>query len=207
VRRVTISPPSGPAPDGENRPSLRASDADRDRVAAVLGQALAEGRLTTAEHAERLDAAYTARTVAELAPLTADLPDQAPAGGVALPVERQKVDARFSKVIRDGRWVAGRHTVLQAMFGALVVDLSEAVLPGREITLELRAFCGKLILRLPPDAQVIDDGGAIFSKRRVSTGAPEGGAGTGPVIRIVGNARFAKVVATRDGAGWRYGWS
>jgi len=44
-------------------PVLRASDADRDRVAAVLGEALATGRLTSLEHADRLDAAYTAKTV------------------------------------------------------------------------------------------------------------------------------------------------
>ncbi|WP_326645556.1 DUF1707 domain-containing protein [Streptosporangium sp. NBC_01755] len=34
-------------------PVLRASDADRDHVAAVLGEALATGRLTSVEHADR----------------------------------------------------------------------------------------------------------------------------------------------------------
>jgi Domain of unknown function (DUF1707) len=34
---------------------LRASDADRDRAAAVLGSALATGRLTSAEYAERAE--------------------------------------------------------------------------------------------------------------------------------------------------------
>lgn len=51
-----------------------ASDADRDAVAAQLSSALAEGRLTTGEHAERVEAAYTARTVEALSTLTADLP-------------------------------------------------------------------------------------------------------------------------------------
>ena len=32
-----------------------------------------------------------------------------------------------------------------ARFGALIVNLTDAVLPGREITLEIDAFCGKLI--------------------------------------------------------------
>jgi hypothetical protein len=49
---------------------LRAADADRDRAAAVLGGALATGRLTSAEHAERLDAGYAAKTMGDLAPLT-----------------------------------------------------------------------------------------------------------------------------------------
>jgi Domain of unknown function (DUF1707) len=58
-----------------------ASDADREAVCGQLGSAFAEGRLTTAEHGERVRAAYCARTRGELAVLTADLP--APAGGLA----------------------------------------------------------------------------------------------------------------------------
>jgi Domain of unknown function (DUF1707) len=66
----------GPA----SQPDVLASDADRDAVAGMLGFAFAEGRLTAAEHAERIRAAYGARTQADLAGLTADLPD--PAGDV-----------------------------------------------------------------------------------------------------------------------------
>jgi hypothetical protein len=50
------------------------SDADRDSVAGLLSEAFAEGRLTAGEHGERARAAYAARTWAELARLTADLP-------------------------------------------------------------------------------------------------------------------------------------
>lgn len=52
---------------------MRASDSDRDRVAEQLREALAEGRLTAEEHAERLDAVYQAKTYAELAPIVEDL--------------------------------------------------------------------------------------------------------------------------------------
>jgi hypothetical protein len=55
-------------------PHLRAADSDRGAVAAALGQAMSEGRLTVVEYDERLAAAYAARTFGELAPLTADLP-------------------------------------------------------------------------------------------------------------------------------------
>ena len=64
---------SGPA--GQRR--VLASDADRDTVAGRLGSAFAEGRLTSGEHAERFRAAYAARTLGELAGLTADLPGPA----------------------------------------------------------------------------------------------------------------------------------
>ncbi len=58
-----------------------ASDGDRDAVAGVLNEAFAEGRLTADEHAERLRAAFAARTWHELSRLTADLPDPAHAAG------------------------------------------------------------------------------------------------------------------------------
>src|SRR5260370_14217650 len=53
---------------------LRASDADRDRAAAVLGGALATGRLTSAEYAERLDSVYVAKTLGALLPPPPALP-------------------------------------------------------------------------------------------------------------------------------------
>src|SRR5215468_12441148 len=162
----SLSPDSQPARDAA-RLELRASDADRDRTAAVLGNAMATGRLTSTEHAERLDAAYTATTLGELAPLTRDLPaDDATGAGVGT-VDRAEVAARFSKVIRSGRWVAGRRTRLTAHFGALIVNLNDAVLPGREITLEIDAFCGKLVIVVPEGAQVVDEGGALFAKRAI----------------------------------------
>lgn len=64
--------------DAAGRPGVLASDADREAVSGRLGSAFAEGRLTAAEHAERVQAAYGARTRGELGALTADLP--APAG-------------------------------------------------------------------------------------------------------------------------------
>jgi hypothetical protein len=175
---------------------LRASDADRDRAAAVLGGALATGRLTSAEYAERLDSVYVAKTLGELVPLTRDLPADDTADGDLRLAGRNQVAARFSKVIRSGRWVAGRHTRLTARFGALIVNLTDAVLPGREITLEIDAFCGKLIVIVPEGAQLIDEGGALFAKRAIY-GRGDPADADGPVIRIVGDARFAKVAVHR----------
>jgi hypothetical protein len=58
----------------DRQADLLASDADRDAVAELLSSALAEGRLTGAEHSERVRAAYGARTRGDLDSLTADLP-------------------------------------------------------------------------------------------------------------------------------------
>lgn len=54
--------------------ALRASDAEREAVAARLRAAAADGRLTLTEADERQAAAYGARTRDDLVPLTADLP-------------------------------------------------------------------------------------------------------------------------------------
>jgi Domain of unknown function (DUF1707)/Domain of unknown function (DUF4190) len=53
---------------------LRASDADRERTVDVLSDAFAEGRLSTEELSARVDQVYRARTYAELAAVSADLP-------------------------------------------------------------------------------------------------------------------------------------
>jgi hypothetical protein len=182
--------------DADAELELRAADADRDRAAGVLSGALATGRLTSAEYAERLDLVYAAKTLGDLAPLIRDLPAEDDAGTGLAVAGSAAVAARFSKVIRSGRWVAGRHTRLTARFGALIVNLADAVLPGREITLEIDAFCGKLIVVVPAGSHVIDEGGALFAKRAVYGRADQGDA-DGPVIRIVGDARFSKVVVYR----------
>lgn len=66
-------------------PALRASDADRERVAAALRRHHLDGRLDTDELQERLGACYAARTEGELAALLADLPGEAP-GAPSSPV-------------------------------------------------------------------------------------------------------------------------
>lgn len=57
---------------------LRIGDADRDQAATALGEHYAQGRITTEEHAERLDRIWAARTRAELGPVFADLPAPGP---------------------------------------------------------------------------------------------------------------------------------
>jgi uncharacterized protein DUF1707 len=59
-------------------PRLRASDADRQRVAARVQQASAEGRLTLDETEDRLGSVYAAKYLDELDALTADLPAEHP---------------------------------------------------------------------------------------------------------------------------------
>jgi hypothetical protein len=59
---------------GGDRRAVRAGDDDREGTVRRLQRGLAEGRLDVAEFDERVRAAYAARTLGELADLTADLP-------------------------------------------------------------------------------------------------------------------------------------
>lgn len=55
-------------------PRIRASDADRDRAAALLREHHAAGRLTAEEFNERLEAAFAAKTLGDIDALFTDLP-------------------------------------------------------------------------------------------------------------------------------------
>ncbi len=74
-----------------SNPSIRASDQDRDRAARLLSEHHAAGRLDAGEFAERLDRVYTAKTIADLDELTADLPaiDLYPLPSASLPKNRR----------------------------------------------------------------------------------------------------------------------
>jgi len=63
--------------------SIRLSDAEREAVAADLGEHFAQGRLTADEHAERLEQVWSAKTRGEIAPIFRDLPS--PYAAVAAP--------------------------------------------------------------------------------------------------------------------------
>jgi hypothetical protein len=92
---------------------LRASHADRDQVVDLLRVAAGDGRLSPEELDDRLERALTARTCAELAALTDDLPATPGAAVVppgagavgATPKDLARIHVHGSSVSRDGRWV------------------------------------------------------------------------------------------------------
>lgn len=185
--------PSTPAGDAH----LRASDDERDRTAALLGDALAAGRIDVAEHADRLEAVYAARTRGELAPLTADLPAPGPGASLSSPGDTAPVEALFSKVRRSGQWPVPPHTVARARFGAVVIDLRQAVFTRREVVIDAGSFCGKVEIVVPDNADVYDTGSALFGKRS-QLGRRDEKAGDGPVVRITGRSVLGHVRVTRD---------
>ena len=93
------------------RASLRASHADREQVVGTLKDAFVQGRLTKDEFESRMAHALAARTYADLAPLSADLPALPP---VPRP-PRKPVPARPAKpAVRNGARVIAATTALTA---------------------------------------------------------------------------------------------
>jgi hypothetical protein len=153
---------------------LRASDADRERVVALLTDAAEDGRLTLGEHADRAERAYAARTLGELAALTADLTTPA-----AQPIRldsRRSVAAMFSKERREGRWVVPDNLAVTAIFGEVVLDLREALLQASRVTLVATIIGGTLQLIVPEGVAVELTGNSFLSRRN----------GTGTVASVPG---------------------
>ncbi|MGW7575415.1 DUF1707 SHOCT-like domain-containing protein [Streptomyces sp. NPDC054765] len=160
----------------EDLPALRASDADRERVAEILRDAVAEGRLAMEEFDERLDAAYQARTYRELEPLTADLPVGAAAPAPApAPLSLRKesgAPAPWAERIvsgtdgsgagiavmggfqRKGRWTIGRRFTAACLMGGGEIDLREAHFAGPEVVITCWALMGGVNIVVPPGVEI-----------------------------------------------------
>jgi hypothetical protein len=104
---VTAGPGSGEAPAAVvGRGHVRASHADREQVIAMLKAAFVQGRLTKDELDARAGQTFAARTYAELAAITADLP----AGLITAPPPRKSAQVRARP--STGPVVAGAALIL-----------------------------------------------------------------------------------------------
>lgn len=160
---------------------LRASDADRERVVEVLREALADGRIDAEEYHERLDTAYAARTLGDLAPLTGDL---LPLDAQPIQLRSEPIMAVFRNESRSGRWVvpAGHTTV--AAFGTAEIDLREALLTENYVRLDVSSMLGRVVIRVPEGVEVRMRGRTFLGRRLSSARTPE--LPDAPVLEVTG---------------------
>ncbi|MFE3448506.1 DUF1707 domain-containing protein [Nonomuraea sp. NPDC059194] len=145
-------PAEGPQPHELRPHELRASDADRDRVAQVLNDAVADGRLGMDEFEERLTALYNARTLGELAGLTTDL---LPADEQPFRLDDRPVSAIFKQEQRRGRWVVPAELPVTAMFGTTKLDLRDAIMQNRRVVINATLMFGGLEIHVPEGVEVV----------------------------------------------------
>ncbi|EMF29201.1 DUF1707 SHOCT-like domain-containing protein [Streptomyces pseudogriseolus] len=203
--------------DDAPAPDLRASDADREQVAEVLREALAEGRLDMEEFQERLDAVYRARTYGELAPLTRDLPASGAAVAPAVSLTKDPVAgggwagrivggddsgtstwavAVMSGFQRKGRWTAPRRFNAFAFWGGGEIDLREANFADREVVVNAVAIMGGIDVIVPPGVEVVVRGIGVMGgfDHREEGVPPEPGA---PRVIVTGFAFWGGVGVQR----------
>lgn len=197
------SPPAVPG-DG----NVRASHADRERVAEILRDAAGDGRLTLEELDERLDAVYAAKTYAELEPITRDLP-QAGTAPAPPPAPAAAPDpARFggqpgsSTVMaimggfeRKGDWVVPKEMSCVALMGGGELDMREARFEEQTVKINIVAIMGGVCVTVPDDANLQVQGvGIMGGFDHTPRGGGEPG---GPTIVISGVALMGGVEIKR----------
>ncbi|MFE5404599.1 DUF1707 domain-containing protein [Streptomyces sp. NPDC056580] len=196
-------------------PDLRASDADRERVAEVLRDALAEGRLDMGEFEERLEATYKARTYGELTPITRDLPAGVAAAPAAVsftkaPAEQDGWAGRIvggegssaggfavlSGFERKGRWTMPKRFNCFAFMGGGEIDLREAYFADREVEINCVAVMGGVQVIVPPGVEVVVRGIGVMGgfEHPRDDGPPEPGA---PRVVVSGFAFWGGVGVER----------
>ncbi|MCX4731856.1 DUF1707 domain-containing protein [Streptomyces sp. NBC_01363] len=194
---------------------MRASDAERERVAETLREAVAEGRLEMEEFEQRLDATYKARTHGELEPLVRDLPAPgaavAPVGAAPAQTGSQRRWAdRIGKPAtsggafaiwggfgRRGNWTVARKFTAFAMWGGGEIDLREANFEDREVVIRCFTIMGGMQVMVPPELDVQVKGIGIlggFGERTKDDGVPSPDS---PRVRITGLALLGGVGVER----------
>lgn len=203
------------------RPDMRASDAERERIAETLREAVAEGRLQMDEFEQRLDATYKARTHGELEPLVSDLP--VPGGSVApvtgrapVPAGRPGAPVDWSRRIgkpatstggfafwsgfsRKGKWTVGRVFTAFAMWGGGEIDLREADFEDREVHIRCWTVMGGMLVKVAPDVHVHVNGVGIMGGFDEQTKDADAGdpAPDAPRVRVTGFALMGGVGVER----------
>ncbi|MDT0385935.1 DUF1707 SHOCT-like domain-containing protein [Streptomyces dubilierae] len=163
-------------------PDLRASHADRDRVVDVLRIAAGDGLLTAEELDERLETALSARTLRELAPLTADLPPALAAGTEAKDVVRIE-QVHSGPIVRAGRWVVPRRLELAVTFCKVTLDFTEAVLTHDTLRIDL-AMTGKTLTLITRPGIVVDTDGLQLTHSRIKHRQPPAPSATPMTLRV-----------------------
>jgi hypothetical protein len=166
---------------------VRASDAERERVAASLREHCAAGRLTLEELSTRLDEAYRARTSGELETALRELPAQPETRPRRSP-KRFSI-AIFGGVERKGRWRVPRRSFALSLFGGADLDLRHAEIDSDTVTIVVVDVFGGTDVYVPEGVDVDVGGFALFG------GVDEHGRDTpprlgAPLVRVRSFALF-----------------
>ncbi|WP_146615442.1 DUF1707 SHOCT-like domain-containing protein [Nonomuraea aridisoli] len=180
---------------------LRAGDRERERVAEMLRVAVAEGRITLEELHERLDRAYSARTLGDLDDVVADLPgsEELPAAGPLVTLAGADVlelHTLSGRVEQTGQWVVPERMSAKAgRWGKVRIDFTRARCPHREVVLdvEITSWFGDIVIVVPRGWRVRDDEVVRRWMGAVHNLVPEPLAPDGVTVRLTGYVQTGDV--------------
>lgn len=192
----------------EDPNQLRVSHAERDKVAEILRVAAGEGRLDLDELDQRLEAAYAARTYADLVPITFDLPVKgerpqqvdrtADSSLVTAGPAHEKRVVIFSGLDLHGEWVVPEHLTVLTIFGGVSLDLREARFAARDVVVTINAYMGGATIVVGPHINVVIDGTAIMGGYSGPSGLVESELNDdSPTVRVNGLAIWGGVSVER----------
>ncbi|RSN53372.1 MULTISPECIES: DUF1707 SHOCT-like domain-containing protein [Actinomadura] len=173
-------------PDRSPRADLRVSHAERDAAVERLREAAAEGRIELDELETRLEAALTARTHADLAPLTADLPPVVAAAPLVL-------KGGMHGAARTGRWEVPPRITAHGGMGGVKIDFTRTRCPLPEVLVDVDGQTAGVVI-VVPDGWAVDSGGVdggLGGLRDKTT--PDRLPGT-PLVRLSGTGGLGGVV-------------
>ena len=176
----------------DDPPDLRASYADRDRVVDALRVAAGDGRLSAEELDTRLESALSARTLGELAGLTADLPVAAAAKGQDVLV----IEQHGGRYVREGRWPVPARIELRTRECRVTLDFTHALITSDVLRIETDMVHGKLFIVSSPGI-VIDTDGLNLTYSKLKLHSTNAAADPRLRIEFTGKLLHAKVIEQR----------
>jgi hypothetical protein len=176
----------------DDLPELRASHADRDRAVDALRVAAGDGRLSAEELDTRLESALSARTLGELAGLTADLPITPAAQGKDVLV----VEQHGGRYVREGRWPVPARIELRTQLCKVTLDFTYAVITSNVLRIDTDMVHGKLFIVSSPGI-VIDTDGLNLTYSKLKLHANSAAADPRLRIELAGKLLHAKIIEQR----------
>ncbi|MGW6720851.1 DUF1707 SHOCT-like domain-containing protein [Streptomyces sp. NPDC054995] len=185
-------PTPRPAASGE----LRASHDDREAVVEQLRDAAAEGRIDLDELDSRLEQALTSKTYAELAVLTADLPNS-PSAAAAVVAENLPPlvlkGGMYGESRGPGRWEVPGHVVAHAGLGGVSLDFTRVECRLTEVVVEAYGETSGVTIVIP-DGWATDTTGMAPGFGGLKDETTSGRLPGTPLIRLTGAGGMAGVI-------------
>lgn len=175
---------------------LRAGDADRDHALTIIQRAYEAGRLDLDEMRERQEKALKSKFTDELPALVADLPegselqlrppsDLADVGAYESLPATGPAEGGAHVAIMSGREVlvepGTRDISCLSFWGGNDYDLTQAMGPGRIVTMELNSIMGGCNVYVPPGVRIVDQSASVMGGNGIKSKA-QGDGSNGTVV-------------------------